>query len=119
MTMQLNAAQMLTDAERETGLHDWGGDEFREPFAVLIHSLNTEAQLHEQGSAIARRHLHDVLCGRLRLAEDRKRYPGISAEEIKAPIFVIGLPRSGTTFMHALLAQDPRTASPSTSHIMF
>src|SRR5437867_9376948 len=117
--MQLDATQMLIEAERETGLRDWGGEEFREPFELLIHCLNTEAQLHEQGARIARGHLHDVLCGRLRLNEDRKRYPEISAEQIKAPIFVIGLPRSGTTFMHALLAQDPRHRSPLTWEIMF
>jgi hypothetical protein len=117
--MSLNAAEMIVIAERATGLTDWGGDDFREPFDVLIASLNTEAQLHEQGARIAGRHLHDVLCGRLRLTEDRKRFPGIADEPIKAPVFVIGLPRSGTTFLHSLLTQDPRSRSPLTWEIMF
>jgi len=109
---------MIAEAERATGLADWGGDDFREPLRVLIGALNTEAQLHEQGERIARRHLHDVLCGRLKMAEDRKRFPGIAAEQITRPVFVIGLPRSGTTFLHNLLTQDPHNRSPLTWEIM-
>jgi len=110
---------LVSDAERATGLADWGGDDFREPLAVLVRALNTEASLHEQGACIARRHLHDVLCGRLKMAADRKRWPAIADEQIRAPVFVIGLPRSGTTFLHNLLAQDPQSRSPLTWEIMF
>ena len=117
--MRLNAQDMIADAQRATGLSDWGGDDFREPFGVLITSLNDEAQLHGGGARIAQRHLHDVLCGRLKMAEDRKRFRGIADEPIKAPVFVIGLPRSGTTFLHNLLTQDPRNRSPLTWEIMF
>ena len=60
-----------------------------------------------------------MLCGRLKMADDRKRFPGIAAEQITAPVFVIGLPRSGTTFLHNLLTQDPRNRSPLTWEIMF
>ena len=56
----------------------------------------------------------DILRGRLQMVEDRKRFPGIKDEEIKTPIFVIGLPRSGTTFMGHLLAQDPEHRAPQT-----
>ena len=115
----LDDRQMIAEAERATGLADWGGDDFREPLRVLVDSLNTEAQLHEQGERIARRHLHDVLCGRLKMAADRQRLPGIAAEKITAPVFVIGLPRSGTTFLHKLLTQDPANRSPLTWEIMF
>ena len=115
----LHAERMIAEAERATGLADWGGDEFRAPFGVLIEALNTEAQLHADGERIAHRHLHDVLCGRLKMAADRQRLPGIAAEKIVAPVFVIGLPRSGTTFLHNLLTQDPRNRSPLTWEIMF
>ena len=53
------------------------------------------------------------------MVADRQRFPGIADEVITAPIFVIGLPRSGTTFFHNLLAQDPRHRSPLTWEIMF
>jgi len=110
---------MIAEAERATGLADWGGDDFREPLRVLVNALNGEAQLHAQGERIAQRHLHDVLCGRLKMAADRTRLPGIAAEKIVAPVFVIGLPRSGTTFLHNLLTQDPANRSPATWEIMF
>src|SRR5258706_2780020 len=104
----LNAERMIAEAERATGLADWGGDEFREPLGVLVTALNEEAQLHADGERIAGRHLHDLLCGPLKMAEDRRRLPGIAAEKIVAPAFVIGLPRSGTTFLHNLLTHDAR-----------
>ena len=115
----LDDRQLIQDAERVTGLADWGGDDFREPLGVLIDALNTEAQLHDHGARIAQRHLSDVLCGRLAMAEDRKRFPAIAAEKITKPVFVIGLPRSGTTFLHNLLTQDPASRSPLTWEIMF
>ena len=115
----LDDRQMIADAERATGLSDWGGDDFREPLRVLVAALVGEAQLHEQGARIAQRHLHDVLCGRLKMADDRERFPGIAAEAITKPVFVIGLPRSGTTFLHNLLTQDPHSRSPLTWEIMF
>ena len=70
----LDDRQMIADAERATGLSDWGGDDFREPLRVLVAALVGEAQLHAQGARIAQRHLHDVLCGRLKMADDRKRF---------------------------------------------
>ena len=115
----LDAQQMIIDAQARTGLRDWGGDDFRAPFEVLIAGLNCDAQLHTDGERMAHRHLLDVLCGRLQLVADRKRLPGIADEKIVAPIFVVGLPRSGTTFFHNLLAQDPRHRSPQTWEIMF
>ena len=111
----LNAERMIAEAERATGLADWGGSAFREPFGVLIEALNTEAQLHADGERIAHRHLHDVLCGRLRMAADRQRLPGIAAEKIAAPVFVIGLPRSGTTFCLAVSMKNEISATAPTS----
>ena len=115
----LNCEQMIAEAERATGLADWGGDDFREPLRILTTALNDEAELHAEGERIASRHLHDVLCGRLRMAEDRKRFPGIANEKIVAPVFVIGLPRAGTTFLHNLLTQDPNSRAPATWEIMY
>src|SRR5262249_17975739 len=54
------------------------------------------------------------LTNRLRLEEDRRRHPEIAAEEIRRPIVITGLPRSGSTLLHALLAQDPANRVPQT-----
>lgn len=115
----LDAKEMLRSAEKETGLTDWGltdewGGDFRPAYEIFVRALNTEARLSEKGTRFTRDRIMDLLRGRLQMVEDRKRFPGIQEEEIKTPIFVIGLPRSGTTFMHNLLAQDPEHRAPQT-----
>src|SRR6266481_2821221 len=119
MTTHLNADRMMHAAERSSGLADWGRDFFLQPFQTLIHSLNTEANLNDLGRRRAERRLSDTLLSRLRLVDDRKRFPQIAAERVVAPIFVSGLPRSGTTFLHNLLSQDPMHRSPATWEIMY
>ena len=115
----LNAETMLREAERTTGFADWGDDIFRHPFELLISDLNAEAQLTELGVRRTHRRLFDTLCSRLSLVEDRKRRPEIARECVEEPIFVLGLPRSGTTFFHNLLGADPANRSPMTWEILY
>jgi hypothetical protein len=119
MTVELHADRMIGQAERETGLSDWGDELFREPFATLVQALNEEADLHPLGAQRAYRRLFDNLCTRLRRVADRKGFPGIPDETIHRPLFVIGLPRAGTTFLHNLLACDPAARAPFTWEIMY
>jgi hypothetical protein len=114
-----SAAALMRQAEETTGLSDWGGDLFRRPLEVLIQDLNSEAELNALGARRAERRLSDTLGMRLRLIDDRKRFPGIAEERIDRPIFVIGLPRSGTTFFHNLLSADPANRSPATWEILY
>lgn len=109
---KLDAAEMLAAAEQTTGLTDWGEDEFREPFELLVWSINEEASLNEIGLVRARNRLQQRLCQRLKLFEDRKRRPEIAAQKIERPIFVAGMPRAGTTYTHALLGADPANVAP-------
>jgi len=101
-------------AERATGSRDWGAPLFREPLAILTRAIRDEAHLGDLGVPRAERRLVDALSARLQLNAARSRDPGIAHEEIRHPIFVIGLPRAGTTFLHSLLSQDPAHRSPST-----
>lgn len=113
------AAAMLRAVESETGLSNWGGDLFREPFQVLMDDLHTIARLTPLGAARAHRRLAEMLVTRLKLAADRKAFPGIAREKIERPIFVTGLPRAGTTFFHNLLTADPVNRSPMTWEVMY
>ncbi|QGZ96155.1 sulfotransferase family protein [Terricaulis silvestris] len=113
------AAAMMRTAQAATGLSDWGDSLFREPFEVLIDDLNTIANLTPLGAERAHRRLFDNLCMRLKTTEDRKRFPDIAKEKIERPIFVIGLPRAGTTFFHNMLSADPVNRSPLTWEIMY
>ncbi len=85
---------------------------FREGLRVLARALEEEAELTLLGRFMARRRILSLLENRARLAADRARLPGIADERIERPLVVVGLPRTGTTLLHTLLAQDPATRSP-------
>src|ERR1700719_4411234 len=98
--IQLDAEDMIKDAELATRLTDWDGDAFRGPFSILIDSINNEAGLHELGRERALQWLNLRLEQRLRMVDDRKRRPEIAAQVIDRPVFILGLPRAGTTYLH-------------------
>jgi hypothetical protein len=105
-------ARLIAEAERETGLSDWGGARFRRPFGILVRALNEEAGLNPIGRERARQWLALRLSQRLRMIEDRKRRPEIAAQTIDRPVFLVGFPRAGTTYLHTLLSLDPGNISP-------
>jgi hypothetical protein len=111
--VHLDAPALLGEARRRTRLEDLAEDEaFREAFPRLLHSFEHEARLSLIGRIAAREDLVRLLANRLRLVEDRRRHPAIAAEEVRRPLFVTGLPRTGTTLLHGLLAQDPANRVP-------
>jgi hypothetical protein len=110
----LDANSFLDKAVQETGLSDFGGDEFREPLGVLINSLEKEAQLTLLGRMAARADIQRVLAYRLKLVDLCKRHPEIEQGAVTQPIMVIGPPRTGTTIFHDLLAMDPDNRVPLT-----
>jgi hypothetical protein len=106
-----DAAALLAQASYETGLHDFGDGQFRGPLEALVRFLGAGG-LGADDRRAAFGQVVRVLGWRLRLVEDRKRYPGIADERIEAPVIVIGFPRSGTTLLHALLAAAPGNRAP-------
>jgi len=94
------------------GMADFGVDDFLEPLDVLLPALEHEAALTVIGRWMTRRFLLRFLEVRLQLAEYVRRDPGVVDEEIRAPWFVTGAPRTGTTILHAMLAQDPASRVP-------
>lgn len=115
----LDADSLLAAARAATGLDDFGDDGWREPFAVLIDALAREAKLNTVGRLLTRAELVRVLANRLRLVDLWKREPEILAGEVRAPIFIVGTARSGTSILHEVLAQDPRLRSPATWEIFY
>lgn len=121
--MTLNFERLLDEAEKATGLSEWGGDAyfedaFRKLYAAMVDSLVNESQLHEQGLRGAELRLRAMAEARLQFINDRKKWPLIADEAISKPIFILGLPRAGSTFLHALIAQDPANRSPQTWEMM-
>jgi hypothetical protein len=105
VTSLLNAEAMLTRAQAETKLSDWGDPTLPERFALAIEHLQGVG-LDAAGEQKAAEVCHWLLTSRLEFFEDRKRYP-IGEEIIERPMFATGEPRSGTTLMHALMSVDP------------
>ncbi len=98
---------MLEAARAETGLSDFGDDDFREGLEVLARSIEEEADLHAVGRASQHARLVGSLATRLVAQDHVNRYPEIADEEIREPLVVAGLARTGTTRLHRLLACDP------------
>lgn len=109
--------------QRAGGVTDLGGDPGEGPFMEgltrLLDSLEREGRLNPLGRGIARERvvLHTV--NRLLYVRDRKQHPEIARERIVAPVFIIGMPRTGTTILHDILAQDPSNRAPLTWETMF
>ena len=99
---------LLVDTACErAGSHDFGGDSWREGLGVLVESLNTEAALNEMGEAAMSDQIIGFLVNRLRIEQWYADFPEIDDQQIVAPLFGIGLPRTGSTALSYLLAQDP------------
>jgi sulfotransferase family protein len=110
--IRLDADELLEEAMRRTGLSDFGGDAFLVPYRILVRALDEEAKLHALGRAISRSDCLNWLENRLQITETRKRHPEIAASPLDRPLFITGLPRTGTSILHELLAQDPGTRAP-------
>ena len=116
--LNLDEGALLERAARRTGLSDFGDAKFYEPLRVLLDSFEREARLTTLGRMIARSDVIRLLENRLHMLDERQRHPEIDTGEICAPLFILGLPRTGTTILHELLAQDPANRVPMTWEIM-
>jgi len=114
----LDPAGLLAAATRRTGLAEFGDPSFRVALERLVEAFEREAALTTLGRMIARRDLLRLLEGRLHMEQTLRAHPEIEAAPIRAPIFVLGLPRTGTTILHELLALDPANRVPVTWEVM-
>ncbi|HEY7360867.1 MAG TPA: sulfotransferase, partial [Streptosporangiaceae bacterium] len=101
------SADLHAAASQITGLADFGADDYRDGLAVLLESYAREAGLTERGARVARAFLRGALAARLLSEAAWARHPGYAEVSIERPIFVTGLPRTGTTALHRLLTADP------------
>lgn len=106
--VSLDEAALMEAAEERTGLLDLGDSSFRQPMRVLLRAIEQEARLHAIGRMITRERLVATLATRLRLEELVRVSPEIEQARIEAPIVIVGLPRTGTTLLHRMLASDSR-----------
>lgn len=106
-TLELTPSALQAAAVDRAGLTDFGDDGFRDRLDVLCGSLNEEADLSGVGRALAFEQLAGHLINRLRLHELITRHPEILGLPVERPIIICGLPRTGTTHLHNMIAADP------------
>ncbi|WP_414685069.1 sulfotransferase family protein [Mycobacterium sp.] len=94
-------------ATADTGLDDFGPDDYRERLDVYLAALHEIADMHAPGIVNFHSQLVQMLKNRLLLTELLKQHPEIHDIELLPPIVIAGLPRTGTTHLHNLLAAAP------------
>lgn len=105
--MQAAEEAMLEAACDATGLRDFGGGAWREHLRVLLRAYDEESRLTEAGRAMVQGEIGGALAARLACEAAWRANPSVLRHEIRRPLFILSLPRSGTTALHWLLAQDP------------
>lgn len=114
MSQILVADELIAKAQSATGLEDFGSDSYREGLDILLGDYNANgASANErlQGSLMM------SLCNRLKTTDYLNKNPELLDRPIEKPVFVFGVPRTGTTLLSNLLATDPARRSPLTWEI--
>ena len=102
---------ILALAEHESGANGLASDGLRQRVSGFIDWINDQGPYSTDKVDAMQRQILRLLVNRLRIAVDRTRFAGIADEHIERPIFIIGFPRSGTTLLHSLMAEDADTLS--------
>lgn len=106
--------RLIATACAEADSDDFGADGWQAGLERLTDGLVDEARLSPIGVEIAYLDIMRALKSRLGVTDWRKRHPEIAAKPIASPIFIVGQPRTGTTILYDLLAQDPDLRAPLT-----
>jgi hypothetical protein len=109
--MTFDANELEDGACAATGLDDFGSSYYREGLERIVEALNTEADLNEMGRVIQHATISNALIQRLKIEDAYRQHPEIDDQEVGGPVFVIGLPRTGTTALSQLVAADPQFRS--------
>ncbi|MCX6048536.1 MAG: sulfotransferase [Chloroflexi bacterium] len=105
-TVNLSEADLMAQAQQQSGLSDWGEDNFRAGLQILLAACANEANLSTQGQQWLQHDMLHWLTNRLQIQATFKASPEILDVPIERPLFILGLPRTGSTLLHRLLAQD-------------
>lgn len=104
-----HAADQLHDlVAREVGSDDFGPDDYRPGLNALLQSMDYDPHFTDEGRRIAWGNVVGVLRGRVQAIRSMTENPGFDAVPILSPVVITGIPRTGTTALHRLMAVDPR-----------
>ena len=106
-TVAARIGEVITNAQAKTGLDDFGGDSWREGLEVLVRAAQTEGQFNEFGEESFYASLVRPLINRLNIEDWYRRHPEIDEQEVYVELLGVGFPRTGSTALSHLLAEDP------------
>ncbi|HEY6598093.1 MAG TPA: sulfotransferase, partial [Pseudomonadales bacterium] len=115
----IDAESFLRAAYRRAGTSNLGSWDFAEPLERLLKSYRDEAKLTTLGRITVRELVVSLLDNLLRMEAERTAHPVIAQQRVVAPVFIIGLPRTGTTHLHNLVSEDPDSRAPATWEVMY
>ncbi len=114
MAEALIAERLVETAQVGTGLSDMGGDSYAEGLGVLVRDFNRGIATdlyNERGISRTRDDIVHYLTNRLKITDYLRQRPELAARKIERPVFVMGVPRTGTTLLSNLLGADPARRS--------
>ncbi len=112
MQRSQSAEEMMQAARQRSGNDDFGPLDFVPPLHTFVEACQAEADLSLVGRMATRWDTLRFLTNLLRLRQAEQADPTILDEKIESPVFITGLPRSGTTFLHRLMMEDAGVAAP-------
>lgn len=115
----LESQSLRAVAMRRAGLSDFGAWPIEAPLLRLLAAYRKEGRLTTLGALTVRELVVSLLENLLHLEAERAANPRIERERIDAPVFIIGLPRTGTTLLHGLMSVDPGNRVPLTWEVMY
>jgi hypothetical protein len=111
---RFDADALVEAAMAATGCTDLGEDSWQEGLARLLADLDGPARLNALGRTIVESDVVGYLTTRLRILDWRTRHPEVATGAVRRPVVIVGQPRTGTTILYDLLAQDPSNRAPLT-----
>lgn len=108
---KINADSIIAKAKKKANFNG-NLPQAEEGLRELVSSINIEGKPNTFGSIAVKGLLERTLYGRYKIEQELDKNPQIEQEEIKQPVFIIGMPRTGTTILHALMGEDPTHRSP-------
>lgn len=109
---KLNAKKIIAKAKKSANYQATVPEQLQVGLEKLVHSIQTEAQVNTFGALALKSLLGRTVYNRLKVEQVLAADPSIEQQAIKRPIFIIGMPRTGTTILHALMHEDPVHRSP-------
>ncbi|MCP5104158.1 MAG: sulfotransferase [bacterium] len=107
LSSDLSAGNLMEMARRKTGLDDWGDEGFREPLEKLLTFFEEKYRGRADKKFSFGYAIIDILTKRLYVQDNFNSYPEIAGIPIERPLFIAGLPRTGTTLIHNLISSNP------------